>query len=175
MDRLQVVPAARFTLSESSIRPASHARRPALGHEPSASHSIRVVSRGLPTKLRDQYARLVPRSLRSEWEVHADECAATARTPGHDTFYWNYNEPSFLAFVPPPRGLTLDVGCGEGRLGRALLGTGHQVLGIDGSATLARLAADADPPLCCPARTVRSSAPPYGWLRALAATFASHP
>ena len=74
--------------------------------------------------------------------------AATARTPGYDTFYWYYNEPSFLEFVPPPRGVTLDVGCGEGRLGRALLRAGHHVLGMDGSTTLARLAANAEPPLC---------------------------
>lgn len=85
--------------------------------------------------------------MREEWELHADEWAAAARTPGYDTFYWQYNEPSFLAFVPPPRGLTLDVGCGEGRLGRALSRGGHQVVGIDGSAKLTRLAADADPPL----------------------------
>ena len=107
-----------------------------------------IESPGLAGRLR-QYAACVvgPRSLREEWEVHADEWAATARTPGYDTFYWYYNEPSFLAFVPPPRGLTLDVGCGEGRLARALVGAGHQVLGIDGSARLARLAAESDPPL----------------------------
>ena len=81
--------------------------------------------------------------MRDEWEVQADEWAATARTRGHDTFYWYYNEPSFLEFGPPPRGVTLDVGCGESRLGRALLRAGNQVLGIDGAATLARLTADA--------------------------------
>jgi SAM-dependent methyltransferase len=107
-----------------------------------------------------RYARPVvgPRSLREEWEVHADEWAAAARTPGYDTFYWYYNEPSFLAFVPPPRGLTLDVGCGEGRLARALLGAGHQVLGVDGSVLLARLATSADPPL--PAAHADASALP---------------
>jgi SAM-dependent methyltransferase len=103
----------------------------------------------LPAGRLGRYARFVAgqRSLREEWEDHADEWAVAARTPGYDTFYWYYNEPSFLAFVPPPRGLTLDVGCGEGRLARALMGAGHQVLGVDGSTTLARLAAGADPPL----------------------------
>jgi 2-polyprenyl-3-methyl-5-hydroxy-6-metoxy-1,4-benzoquinol methylase len=42
--------------------------------------------------------------------------------------------------VPPPGHLTLDVACGEGRLGRLLQGRGHRVLGVDTSRTLAKMA-----------------------------------
>jgi ubiquinone/menaquinone biosynthesis C-methylase UbiE len=43
--------------------------------------------------------------------------------------------------------LVLDVGCGEGRLGRELTRLGHEVVGIDRSKTLARAAATGDSPL----------------------------
>jgi SAM-dependent methyltransferase len=89
----------------------------------------------------------VPGSVpsRDYWETHAAEWAESARTPDHDVFYWHYSEPSFLAFVPPPGRLTLDVGCGEGRLARALIAAGHRVVAIDGSLTLAELAAITEP------------------------------
>jgi SAM-dependent methyltransferase len=88
-----------------------------------------------------------PRPLRDEWEANAHEWAAVARTPEHDTFYWHYNEPAFLELVDRPGGLTLDIGCGEGRLGRALRAAGHTVVGVDGSETLARMTATSDSPL----------------------------
>jgi SAM-dependent methyltransferase len=84
-------------------------------------------------------------SLRETWEAHADEWVAWARTPGHDSFYWQYNEPAFLELLPPPGGLTLEIGCGEGRVARALQRVGHDVAAVDGSPTLARRAA-ADSP-----------------------------
>jgi ubiquinone/menaquinone biosynthesis C-methylase UbiE len=43
--------------------------------------------------------------------------------------------------APPPGRLTLDVGCGEGRLGRVLKESGHRVVGLDVIYTLARAAA----------------------------------
>jgi SAM-dependent methyltransferase len=85
--------------------------------------------------------------MRDAWEEHALEWAAWARTPGHDHFFWNYNLPRFLEIVPPAGALTLDVGCGEGRVGRALTGLGHRVVAIDASPTLARLAATHEQPL----------------------------
>ncbi|MGH9032889.1 MAG: class I SAM-dependent methyltransferase [Acidimicrobiia bacterium] len=81
-------------------------------------------------------------SLRDAWEAQAHNWAAWARTPGHDSFFWRLNLPSFLEIVPSPGRLTLDIGCGEGRVGRALQERGHCVVGFDGSPTLARLAAE---------------------------------
>lgn len=45
--------------------------------------------------------------------------------------------------LPPPGRLTLDLGCGEGRLGRLLRPSGHRLVGLDSSPTLAALARDA--------------------------------
>jgi SAM-dependent methyltransferase len=86
-------------------------------------------------------------SLRAAWEAQAEAWAKWARTPGHDHFFWRYNLPHFLEIVCEPRGVTLDVGCGEGRVGRALTRLGHDVVGIDGSPTLARLAGTHDEPI----------------------------
>lgn len=79
-------------------------------------------------------------SLRDAWERHAEEWIAWARTPGHDHSYWRMNLPAFLELLPPPGRLTLDLGCGEGRLSRTLAELGHRVVGIEPSPTLARAA-----------------------------------
>jgi SAM-dependent methyltransferase len=42
--------------------------------------------------------------------------------------------------LPGAAGVTLDLGCGEGRAGRELLGLGHAVVGVDRSPTLTRSA-----------------------------------
>jgi SAM-dependent methyltransferase len=80
-------------------------------------------------------------SLRDTWEAQAENWAAWARTPGHDHFFWDVNLPAFLELLPPPGRLTLDLGCGEGRLGRIVQERGHRVVSVDSSPTLARLAA----------------------------------
>ena len=80
-------------------------------------------------------------TLREAWESQAEAWAAWARTPDHDHFFWRFNLPRFLDLVPEPGQLTIDVGCGEGRVGRALAGRGHRVVALDASPTLARLAA----------------------------------
>lgn len=54
------------------------------------------------------------------WEERAEQWLAWARTPEHDVYYWRLNLPSFVSLLPPPGRRTLDVGCGEGRLGRRL-------------------------------------------------------
>jgi len=77
------------------------------------------------------------------WEAHAQAWARWARTPGHDHHYEHLNLPAFLGLLPGPGHLTLDIGCGEGRLGRALADRGHLVVGVDSSPTLARLAREA--------------------------------
>ena len=77
--------------------------------------------------------------MRAAWETHAEDWAAWARTPGHDHFFWNYNLPRFLEILPSPGELTVDVGCGEGRVARALTDLGHRVVAVDTSRTLASL------------------------------------
>jgi SAM-dependent methyltransferase len=83
-------------------------------------------------------------TLRDAWDAEAKSWVAWARRPGHDT-YWRFHRDRFLGVLPPPAGLTLDVGCGEGRLPRDLKARGYHVIGIDGSATLIEHAREADP------------------------------
>jgi SAM-dependent methyltransferase len=77
--------------------------------------------------------------LRQAWEEHAGDWITWARTPGHDS-YWRYHRQAFLPLVPAPGRLTLDVGCGEGRVGRDLVALGHRVIGIDASPSMASAA-----------------------------------
>ena len=77
------------------------------------------------------------------WESRAEEWLAWARTPGHDVYFWQLNWPAFRELLPPAGRRTLDVGCGEGRVGRELARAGHRVLGADSSPTLAALAREA--------------------------------
>src|SRR5262249_39404918 len=53
------------------------------------------------------------------------------------------NLPEFLRLLPEPARLTIDLACGEGRLGRVLADLGHVVVGVDSSPTLVRLAREA--------------------------------
>lgn len=55
------------------------------------------------------------------------------------------HDASIYDLLPPPRGLTLDVGCGEGRLARELAGRGYDVVGVDASEALINEARAADP------------------------------
>jgi len=87
------------------------------------------------------------RPLRDAWHANAADWIRWARTPGHDHFYWRFSRPSLLALLPPPGRLTVDVGCGEGRLTRELHSLGHRILGIDVSPTLLAAARAAEPAL----------------------------
>lgn len=80
--------------------------------------------------------------LRDAWEGEAEAWVAWARTPDHDS-YWRFHREAFLAIVPEPGRLTLDAGCGEGRLARDLTALGHHVIGLDRSPTMVRHAASA--------------------------------
>ena len=51
----------------------------------------------------------------------------------------------FDAILPTPLGLTLEVGCGEGRVTRDLVARGHDVVALDPAPTLLRAAAEEDP------------------------------
>lgn len=55
------------------------------------------------------------------------------------------HDASIYELLPPPAGLTLDVGCGEGRLTRELSQRGYDVVGIDASAALVDEARAVDP------------------------------
>jgi SAM-dependent methyltransferase len=83
-------------------------------------------------------------SLSKAWEDQALDWSRWARAPGHDS-YWRFHRDHFLALVPAPGRLTLDIGCGEGRVARDLKARGHRVIAIDASPTLVRHAAEADP------------------------------
>jgi SAM-dependent methyltransferase len=76
------------------------------------------------------------------WERRATEWAAWARTPGHDAHFAQLNWPAFEELLSGPGRLTLDLGCGEGRLGRLLQPAGYRLIGLDSSPTLAALARD---------------------------------
>lgn len=81
---------------------------------------------------------------REVWEAEAHNWVRWARTPGHDA-YWYYRDAFFDAIVPPPGWLTIEVGCGEGRVSRDLAARGHRVIAVEGSETLLRHAVRADP------------------------------
>ena len=82
--------------------------------------------------------------LSEAWQEVAADWIRWARTPGHDS-YWRFHRDQFRELLPPPRGLTVDVGCGEGRLPRDLKSWGYDVVGVDVSATLLDAARAADP------------------------------
>ena len=82
-------------------------------------------------------------SLSEAWERNAADWARWTRVPGHDVYHERLNWPGFSALLPPPGRSTLDVGCGEGRVGRRLHEDGHRVAGIDSSRTLVELAREA--------------------------------
>jgi ubiquinone/menaquinone biosynthesis C-methylase UbiE len=85
-------------------------------------------------------------SLRESWDAHAADWVEWARTEGHDHFFWRMSLPALLELMPEPGPrLTLDLGCGEGRLSRVLAARGHRVVGIEASPALAAAARQADP------------------------------
>jgi len=81
-------------------------------------------------------------SLIDAWEVNAQAWTEWARRPGHDS-YWKFHRDLFLSLVPPPAGLAIDVGCGEGRVARDLAALGHRVVALDAAPTMALRTAEA--------------------------------
>ena len=81
--------------------------------------------------------------LRETWRAHADTWIRWSRSPELDDDFWRLHLAQFLDLLPPPGRLTLDVGCGEGRLGRALTAAGHRVVGFDAAFAMVKAAADA--------------------------------
>jgi SAM-dependent methyltransferase len=85
--------------------------------------------------------------LGEAWEGRAGEWTAWARTPGHDVHFTRLNWPAFEQLMPAPGRLTLDLGCGEGRVARDLKALGHRVVAVDASPTMVEAARAADPEL----------------------------
>lgn len=79
-------------------------------------------------------------SLKAFWDDQAEAWGRFARTPGHDVFHEEFNSPAFLELLPPPGRKTLDLGCGEGRLGALLQERGYSVIGVDSSPGMVELA-----------------------------------
>jgi SAM-dependent methyltransferase len=79
-------------------------------------------------------------SFKALWDGQAEAWGRFARTPGHDAFHEGFNFPAFLELLPPPGRRTLDLGCGEGRVGAELARRGHSVIGVDSSPAMVELA-----------------------------------
>jgi ubiquinone/menaquinone biosynthesis C-methylase UbiE len=79
-------------------------------------------------------------TFRELWAAQAENWALFARTPGADPAHEQVNFPPFLELLPAAGRATLDVGCGEGRVGAELERRGHHVTGIDSSPELVALA-----------------------------------
>jgi SAM-dependent methyltransferase len=77
------------------------------------------------------------------WEAIAERWVGLVRCEGQEPAPDNW-EP-FLRLLPAPGRLTVDVGCGEGRIARQLRQLGHRVIAIDSSPTMIQLAREADP------------------------------
>src|SRR3954451_3663156 len=88
-------------------------------------------------------------SLRESWDANAEAWIGWARGEvggAHaDHFFWRFALPETLALLPEPGRLTLDLGCGEGRLSRVLAGHGNHVVGVEASPPLVDAARDAAP------------------------------
>jgi SAM-dependent methyltransferase len=72
-------------------------------------------------------------------ETWVEEVRGGGRGSGHA------HDDVLRALLPDPAGLTVDVGCGEGRWTRELRARGHDVVGIDRSEKLLAAAREADP------------------------------
>jgi len=83
-------------------------------------------------------------SLKESWETHTNAWIRWARAPNHDSF-WRHHRDQFLQILPSPGRLTVDIGCGEGRLARHLRHLGYEVVGIDASPSLVAAARATDP------------------------------
>ena len=81
--------------------------------------------------------------LRDAWQARADVWIRWARSPELDRDFWNFHLAQFLGLLPPPGRLTIDVGCGEGRIGRALTDARHRVVGLDAAFAMVKAAAGA--------------------------------
>jgi SAM-dependent methyltransferase len=80
--------------------------------------------------------------LSESWDSRASDWIKWVRAPGQPDSYWRFHRDKFLSLVPRPGQLTVDIGCGEGRVSRDLRDRGHNVLGIDRSHAMLKAAVD---------------------------------
>jgi len=77
------------------------------------------------------------------WDAAAGLWADHVRDGGD--VRWETHAAVLAEILPPPNGLTVDAGCGEGRFTRALRGLGHETVGFDVTPPLIDAAREADP------------------------------
>jgi SAM-dependent methyltransferase len=100
---------------------------------------------------------------RQRWDENAHHWIAWARPVGNDHFFYEFNLPAFLPLLPVPSGRCLDLGCGEGRVGRELVRRRFNVVSVDSSPTLASAtAAAAAGPSPHPVAAADAVALPFG-------------
>jgi SAM-dependent methyltransferase len=85
-------------------------------------------------------------TLWEAWESRAEAWVEWARRPGLDGF-WEGTWPELVSVLRDHPGLIVEIGCGEGRVGRQLQDLGHRVVGLERSPTLARAAAHHTAPI----------------------------
>ena len=98
--------------------------------------------------------------MRDGWESEAGKWAQFTRTPGLDSAHDEINLPALMDLLPEPGSRTLDLGCGEGRLGRYLQSGGYRVAGVDAAPSMVRLAVSHQVP--APALLADAAALPFG-------------
>ncbi|MGA2017690.1 MAG: class I SAM-dependent methyltransferase [Opitutaceae bacterium] len=105
-----------------------------------------------------------PTQVAEYWEANAETWTRHARA-GYDIYRDALNTPSFLAMLPPVRGLDgLDIGCGEGSNTRRLAELGARMSAIDIAPTFIRhaQAEERRDPLGIDFRTGDAMALPFG-------------
>ena len=55
--------------------------------------------------------------LSDSWDAHAHEWIKWVRAPDRQDSYWRFHRERFLSLIPAAGRLTVDIGCGEGRVG----------------------------------------------------------
>jgi SAM-dependent methyltransferase len=98
--------------------------------------------------------------MRDGWESEAGTWAKIVRTPGLDDWHDQTNLPALLDLLPEPGHRMLDLGCGEGRLGRFLGARGYRLAGVDASPTMVAMAVSHD--IAIPAVLADAGALPFG-------------
>jgi SAM-dependent methyltransferase len=98
--------------------------------------------------------------MRDGWESEAGTWATVVRTPGLDDWHDQTNLPALLDLLPEPGHRMLDLGCGEGRLGRFLGARGYRLAGVDASPTMVAMAVSHD--IAIPAVLADAGALPFG-------------